>query len=120
MPWNVYSIRERNLMFIRAVEGILDLDVEGKTWDDVRTELSDEQVRRIHIAYAALWPPETNVSDLLPRPDPSVFRGVYVGLIDPRTIAVSVHPGGHPKSPTRGRVKIPHLDAVNWRRSALS
>ena len=29
-------------------------------------------------------------------------------------------PGGHPKSPTRGRVKIPHLDAVNWRRSALS
>jgi hypothetical protein len=90
MPWNVYSIRERNLMLMRAIEGILDLGAEGKTWDDVRTELSDEQVSRIHVAYAALWPPETNLAELLPRPDPSVFRGVYVGLIDPRTIAVSV------------------------------
>jgi hypothetical protein len=90
MPWNVYSIRERNLMFMRAIEGILDLDAEGKTWEDVRTKLSDEQVSRIHVAYAALWPPETNLAELLPRPDPSVFRGVYVGLIDPRTIAVSV------------------------------
>ncbi len=30
------------------------------------------------------------------------------------------NPGGHPKSPTRGRVKIPHLDAVNRRWSAPS
>jgi hypothetical protein len=90
MPWDVYSIRERNLMFMRAIEGILDLDAEAKTWDDVRTDLSDEQVSRIHVAYASLWPPETNIAELLPRPDPSVFRGVYVGLIDPRTLAVSI------------------------------
>jgi hypothetical protein len=90
MPWNVYSIRERNLMFMRAIEKVLGLDEEGKTWDNVRTDLSDEQVRDIHLAYASLWPQETNIAELLPRPDPRVFRAVYIGLVDPRTVAASV------------------------------
>src|SRR5882762_9569985 len=78
MRWDVYSIRERNLMFMRAIEKVLGLNEEGKTWDDVRTDLSDEQVRDIHLAYASLWPQETNIAELLPRPDPRVFRAVYM------------------------------------------
>jgi len=89
MPWNVYSIRERNLMFMHAIESILGFD-QRKSWEDVRRELSDDQVRRIHEAYASLWPKDTNIADLLPRPDERVARAVYVGLIDPRTIAASV------------------------------
>lgn len=89
MPWNVYSIRERNLMFMHAIEAVLGFD-KGKSWEDVRRDLSDDQVRQIHEAYASLWPKETNIADLLPRPDKRVSRAVYVGLIDPRTIAVSV------------------------------
>lgn len=89
MPAEVLSIRERNLMFFRAIENILGLNA-GKTWEDVRRELSDEQVQKIHTTYAALWPKDTNIADLLPRPDERVFRALYVGLIDPRTIAASV------------------------------
>jgi hypothetical protein len=89
MPWDTFSIRERNLMFVRAIEDILGLD-RGKTWEDMRRELSDEQVKEIHSAYASLWPKDTIVADLLPRPDRRVFRALYVGLIDPRTIAASV------------------------------
>jgi hypothetical protein len=89
MPTDVFSIRERNLMFFRAIENILGLNT-GKSWEDVRRELSDEQVKKIHITYAALWPRDTNIADLLPRPDGRVFRALYVGLIDPRTIAASV------------------------------
>lgn len=37
-----------------------------------------------------LWPTDTNIADLLPRPDRRVFRTVYMGLVDPRTIAASV------------------------------
>ena len=48
------------------------------------------KVQKIHITYAALWPNDTNIADLLPRPDGRVFRALYVGLIDPRTIAASV------------------------------
>ena len=76
-------------MLFRAIENILGLNA-GNSWEDVRRELSDEQVKKIHITYAALWPKDTNIADLLPRPDARVFRALYVGLIDPRTIAASV------------------------------
>jgi hypothetical protein len=89
MPTTVCSIRERNLMFMRAIDKILGFD-QGKSWEEIRRELSDDQVKSIHSAYAALWPKETNLTELLPRPDDRVFRALYVGLIDARTIAASV------------------------------
>jgi Protein of unknown function (DUF4238) len=89
MPWDVFSIRERNLMFCNALEDILGLS-RGKSWEDVRRELADDQVKDIHAAYMSLWPKDTNIADLLPRPDGRVLRALYVGLIDPRTIAASV------------------------------
>lgn len=87
--WDVYSIRERNLMFCRAVRDILGIDA-GKSWEDVRRELSDEQIKRIHEAYESLWPRDTDLVALLPRPNARAFRGLYLGFIDPRTIAVNV------------------------------
>ena len=88
-PWDVYSIRDRNLFFCNAVADILGLN-KGKTWEDVRRHLSNEQVKSVHEMLKALWPKETNIADLLPRPDRRAFRGVYMGFVDPRTIAVSV------------------------------
>ncbi|WP_428097950.1 DUF4238 domain-containing protein [Candidatus Rariloculus sp.] len=88
-PWHVYSIRDRNLMFCNAVVDILGLN-KGKTWEHVRRELSNDQVKRIHEMLEILWPKDTNIADLLARPDKRVFRAVYMGLVDPRTIAVSV------------------------------
>ena len=87
--WETYSIRERNMMFCNAVEDILGLN-KGKTWVDVRRELNNDQVKNIHEMMAMLWPRGTNIAELLPRPDSRVFRAVYMGLIDPRTILFSV------------------------------
>lgn len=87
--WEVYSIRERNLMFCRAVQDILGLDA-GKSWEDVRRGLSDGQVKRIHEAYESLWPRDTDLITLLPRPTVRAFRSLYLGIVDPRTIAVNV------------------------------
>lgn len=89
MPSDVYSMRERNLMFFRAIENIVGLS-RGKSWEDVRRELSDEQVKEIHTAYMSLWPKETNLADLLPRPDSRVSRALYIGVVDPRTIHACV------------------------------
>ncbi|MES2579414.1 MAG: DUF4238 domain-containing protein [Pseudomonadota bacterium] len=86
--WDVYSIRERNLMLIRAAKDILGLN-KGKTWDDVRKELSDEQVAKIHDFYGGLWPKDTNIESLLPRPDPNISRGVFLATVDPRTIGAN-------------------------------
>ncbi len=88
-PWDIYSIRDRNLTFCNAVVDILGLN-KRKTWEDVRRQLSNDQVKTIHEMLEMLWPKDTNIADLLPRPDRRVFRAVYMGLIDPRTIDVSV------------------------------
>jgi len=88
-PWDVFSIRERNLMFANAVLDILGLN-KGKTWTDVRRDLNDEQVKRIHEVLAALWPRDTNVAQLLPRPDSRICRATFAGIIDPRTIGATV------------------------------
>ncbi|MEF8759480.1 MAG: hypothetical protein V5B36_07070 [Candidatus Accumulibacter sp. UW25] len=76
-------------MFCRAVQDILGLDT-GKNWEDVRRELSDEQVKRIHQAYESLWPRDTDLVALLPRPTAGAFRGLYLGIVDPRTITANV------------------------------
>lgn len=86
--WSVYSIRERNLIFCRAIADILGFNT-GKTWDDVRRELSNEQVKRVHQAFGSLWPDDTDMASLLLRPDRNTFRAVYLGTIDPRTVAAN-------------------------------
>lgn len=87
--WSVASIRERNLMFVGKVKNILGLD-SGKSWGDVRAELNDEHVTQIYRCLQALWPVDTNFRELWPRPDPRIFRAVYMGCIDPRTVVTSV------------------------------
>lgn len=87
--WDVLSARERNLLFGRAVERILGLD-EGKSWLEVRKELGNDQVAQIHELYAGLWPEDTSIPGLIPRPNPRFSRAVFMGLVDPRTIASNV------------------------------
>jgi hypothetical protein len=84
-----YSIRERNIILFNAVTDILSLS-KGKTWEDVRRELSDDQVKEIHKVISSLWHRETNIMDLLPRPDSAILRALYAGLVDPRVILRNV------------------------------
>ena len=106
--WNVLSIRERNIILYRGVYDILGLN-KGKTWNDVRSELSNEQIVEIHNLYWSLWQIETDLFSLLPKPD-NRLRVVYTGMLDPRTIVLPLatvpcfdeiiiqHPFTHPKT----------------------
>ncbi len=82
--WKIRSIRERNLDLYNAIYKILELD-KGKSWEDIRKSLSDEQIKKIYRIYGILWPNETDIYQLLPKPD-GKFRGLYSGFIDPRRI----------------------------------
>lgn len=82
--WESKSIRERNLMFSNGITNILGLN-EDKTWDDIRKELSNEQVKKIHEVYGFLWPKDTDIISLLPKSN-KTLRAVYTGVIDIRTI----------------------------------
>ena len=66
--WDVLSIRERNLTLYNGIEDILGFN-KGKTWDDVRRELSNDQIAEIHRLYGFLWPVDTDIFSLLPKPD---------------------------------------------------
>lgn len=77
------SIRERNIKLFEIVTRILGFD-ESKDWAQIRRDLTDQKVADIHKAVAALWPPDTDLMSLLPKPDPKVSRALYSGLLDPR------------------------------------
>lgn len=88
--WDVASIRERNLAFCNCIRDVLGLD-SGKTWLDVRRELSDDQISKIYGFYSVLWPRETDIYSLLPKSDGS-FRGLYTGPLDVRIIGAHALP----------------------------
>jgi hypothetical protein len=82
--WNERSIRERNLMLFNAVLDVLKLE-PGKDWVRVRRDLTDEQISEVYLLYEGLWPRETDLLQLLPKPDGNA-RAVYTGCIHPETI----------------------------------
>jgi len=88
--WNELSIRERNLAFCRAIKGVLGLDI-GKSWLDVRREISEEQIAKIYGFYSAFWPRETDIYSLLPKSD-GKFRALYTGMLDVRFVGVHALP----------------------------
>ena len=82
--WTEQSIRERNLTLHRGVVDILGLGPE-RDWVAVRRGLTDDQVRKVYLLFDALWPRETDLLSLLPKPDGRP-RAIYTGSIHPETI----------------------------------
>lgn len=84
-PWEERSIRERNLMFCNAMVNVLGLDGK-KDWVAVRREITDAKISKVYSLFAGLWPLETDLLALLPKPD-GLPRAVYTGLIHPDKIS---------------------------------
>ncbi len=78
------SIRQRNLMLFNAIENVLKLE-PGKDWVRVRRDLTDEQISMVYSLYEGLWPRETDILQLLPKPDANA-RAIYTGPIHPNAI----------------------------------
>lgn len=76
------SIRERNLNFFDIIVHILGFN-KTADWAEIRRSLTDQKIADIHKVVAALWPPETDLMSLLPKPDAKVSRALYSGLLDP-------------------------------------
>jgi hypothetical protein len=87
-PWDVWSVRERNEGFLRAVYGVLEIKDES-AWDRIQRRLSDGQVAQLHRISQSLWPPDTDLTALLPRPGDGRLRAVYMGPSDVRSAGKS-------------------------------
>lgn len=82
--WTERSIRERNMMFLNALKKVLGL-TEDRDWVTVRREMTDEKIKEIYLLYGDLWPEDTDLLQLLPKPDGRA-RAVYTGAIHPDAI----------------------------------
>ena len=82
--WTEKSIRERNLVLDRGIRSILGINT-GKDWIAVRRELTEAQIKEVYFLYEALWPLETDLLSLLPKPDGRP-RAVYTGSLHPVSI----------------------------------
>ena len=83
--WTEKSIRERNLALHRGILSILGME-SGKDWTAVRCDLTEDQIREVYVLNEALWPLETDLLSLLPKPDGRP-RAVYTGSLHPQSIA---------------------------------
>lgn len=83
MSWTQKSPRERNMMFMGALTQLFELN--SKDWDSVRRDMTDEKIARMYGLYESLWPPETDLLSIIPKPD-GKMRSVYTGSLHPKLI----------------------------------
>ncbi|MGH6958447.1 MAG: hypothetical protein ACREEW_17415 [Caulobacteraceae bacterium] len=82
--WTEMSVRERNLALFRAVVAIFEI-APDRSWEEIRRGITDDKIRHFYQVYASLWPIETDLLDLLPKPDGRP-RAVYTGVLHPEAI----------------------------------
>jgi hypothetical protein len=82
--WAERSIRERNLSLYNGIIEILGLGPD-LDWIAVRRTLTDKQIADCYLLFEALWPRETDLLSLLPKPDGRP-RAVYTGSVHPEMI----------------------------------
>jgi len=82
--WDERSIRERNMMLFTGISKILGL-AEVYDWVTVRREMTDDKIRDVYGLYDALWPRESNLLAMLPKPDDEA-RALYTGALHPSVI----------------------------------
>ncbi|PLR09217.1 hypothetical protein CFHF_18955 [Caulobacter flavus] len=82
--WTELSIRERNLALCRAAKDIIGFGPDV-SWAEVRKAMTDERISRLYGVFTAFWPLETDLLQLLPKPDGRP-RAVYSGVIHPELI----------------------------------
>lgn len=85
--WAERSIRERNLMLFDGMSKVLGV-AEGRDWVSVRREITDKKIQEVYELYDALWPRETNLLAMLPKPD-GAARALYTGILHPTAISNS-------------------------------
>ena len=88
-PIRKYSISKRNEILNNAIWKIFGFN-KGKSWDDFRKELSNEKIKELYRVVGMLWNPDTELTNLLPKPQNDKLRAFYHGSLDPRITPLTV------------------------------
>jgi hypothetical protein len=83
--WTDVPVIDRNRMLIRAAEGIFGFR-QGRSWQQFKRDISDEEIREFFKVNGSMWGPETNWVGIMPKPGDGKLRGLYLGDIRPELI----------------------------------
>ncbi len=86
-PFMGRSIKERNIILLNAIGDIFF--GKGEDWNKMRDSLTEDKVRELYKVIAELWPPQTDITPLLPKPD-NILRGLYTGDTKPQDILKNI------------------------------
>ncbi len=81
-------ILNRNIFFLEMLWETCGFK-KGKTWDQFKKGFSKEQIIEIFETIKFLWPPDTELSTIYPKPD-GKLRGLYMGIQNPKTILKNI------------------------------
>ncbi len=82
------SLRERNLTLMDTVDDIFDVR-NATEWRDVKRNITADRIRQFYKIVAEIWPPDTNLTRLLPRPD-NKLKALYLGDVHPESLVRNV------------------------------
>lgn len=77
------TLRERNKVLLEAVNGIFDLPTIRR--ERLKYVITKERIRELYEGVAELWPPDTDVINLIPPPS-SNLRAMYLGDAHPDSV----------------------------------
>ena len=83
-----YTLKERNLILLGTAADIFGF-TKGVTWEQLKRNISSEQIRELYSVIADIWPPDADLIKLLPEPD-SKLRALYLGDVKPELIMRNV------------------------------
>lgn len=81
---NSLSIKDRNIILFNEICKIFGFN-KGKDWWDLKKDISGSQIKELYKIIKILWPPDTNLSTYLPKPD-NKLRALYIGMHRPELI----------------------------------
>jgi hypothetical protein len=81
-------LRERNKILLRAIVDIFGLG-KAKNLDELKSKISNEQIKHLYQVIAGLWPLNTNLADLL-HPNDTTLRALYMGDVLPDQLVRNV------------------------------
>ncbi|MFK4726328.1 hypothetical protein ABIE89_007428 [Bradyrhizobium niftali] len=85
LGWADVSLERRNNYLIRAAEDIFGFR-KGRTWQEFKSKIADEEIREFFQFHGSMWGPETNWTGIMPKPGDGKLRGLYLGDVRPELI----------------------------------
>jgi len=85
---NELDLHERNLFLVQTASDIFSYH-RGVHWDDLRRNIASNQIRDLYKVITWLWPPSTNIEQILPKPGHNL-RALYLGDIEPQHLIRNV------------------------------